>query len=54
LVPHPKITDIKVSENKIMMRMSGSKGEELMGHRILHNEEYHNTYFNPNIIKVIT
>jgi hypothetical protein len=43
-----------VSENAVLRRMSGPKREELVGDwRRLHNEELHNLYTSPNIIRVI-
>jgi hypothetical protein len=43
-----------VSENRVLRRISGSKREEVGGgQRRLHNEELHNLYASPNIIRVI-
>jgi hypothetical protein len=42
-----------VFENRVLRRISGCKREELAGSwRILHNEELHNLYVSPNIIRV--
>jgi hypothetical protein len=41
-------------ENRVLRRISGSKREEVAGDwRRLHNEELHNFYASPNIIRVI-
>jgi hypothetical protein len=43
-----------VSENRVLRRMFGPKMEEVVGSwRRLHNEELHNLYTTPNIIRVI-
>jgi hypothetical protein len=43
-----------VSDNRTLRRVSGLKREEVAGDwRILHNEELHNLYASPNIIRVI-
>jgi len=45
---------LKVSENKVPSRISRPKREELVGGwKRLHNEELHNMYASPNIIRVI-
>jgi hypothetical protein len=41
-------------ENRVLRRIFGPKREEAVGGwRRLHNEELHNLYASPNIIKVI-
>jgi hypothetical protein len=41
-------------ENSVLRRIFGSKREEVAGGwRRLHNEEFHNVYASPNIIRVI-
>jgi hypothetical protein len=41
-------------ENRILRRLFGPKKEEVAeGWRILLDEELHNSYFSPNIIRVI-
>jgi hypothetical protein len=43
-----------VSENKVLRRIYGPKSEEVAGDwRRLHNEELHNLYTSPNIIRMI-
>jgi hypothetical protein len=43
-----------VYENKVLGRILGSKREEVTGIcRKLHNEELHNLYPSPNVIKII-
>jgi hypothetical protein len=45
---------LKVSENGILRRIFGPKREEVAGGwRRLHNEELHNLYDSPNIIRAI-
>jgi hypothetical protein len=42
-----------VFENRVLRRISGPKGEEVVGGwRSLHNEELHNFYTSPNIIQI--
>jgi hypothetical protein len=44
-----------VFENRVLMRIFGSKGDEVIGGwRKLHNEELHNLYSLPYIIRVIS
>jgi hypothetical protein len=44
----------KVSENKVLRRIFGPKREEVAGGwRKLHNEELHNLYASPDIIRMI-
>jgi hypothetical protein len=43
-----------MSENRVLRRIFGYKREEVAGGwRRLHNEELHNLYISPNIIRVI-
>jgi hypothetical protein len=43
-----------MSENRVLRRIFGHKREEVVGGwRRLHNEELHNFYASPNIIRVI-
>jgi hypothetical protein len=45
---------LRVFENRVLKRMCGAKREEMAGGwRRLHNEELHNLYASPDIIKVI-
>jgi hypothetical protein len=45
---------LKVYENMVLRRIFGPKREEMAGGwRRLHNEELHNLYASPNIIRVI-
>jgi hypothetical protein len=42
---------LRVFENRVLMRMFGTKKEDVAGGwRRLHNEELHNLYDSPNII----
>jgi hypothetical protein len=48
------IIGLRVSENRVLRRIFGLKREEVEGGwRRLHNEELHNLYATPNIIRVI-
>jgi PAS domain-containing protein len=42
-----------VFENRVLRRIFGLKRDEVIGRRKLHNEEFHNLYASPNIIKMI-
>jgi hypothetical protein len=43
-----------VCQNRVLRRMFGPKRDEVTGDRKkLHNEELHNLYFSPNIIRMI-
>jgi hypothetical protein len=45
---------LSVSQNSVLRRIFGPKGEEVVGDwRRLHIEELHNLYASPNINKVI-
>jgi hypothetical protein len=46
--------ELKMFENRVLRRIYGTKREEVAGGwRRLHNEELHNLYASPNIIRVI-
>jgi hypothetical protein len=46
--------ELKVSENRALRRIFGSKREEVAGGwRRLHNEELHNFHASPNIIRMM-
>jgi hypothetical protein len=43
-----------VFENRVLRRIFGPKRDEVTGYwKKLHNEELHNVYFSPKIIRVI-
>jgi hypothetical protein len=43
-----------VFENRVPRRIFGPKRDEVTGDwKKLHNEEFHNLYFSPNIIRMI-
>jgi hypothetical protein len=43
-----------VFENRVLRRICGLKGDEVVGGwRNLHNEELHNLYCSPSIIRII-
>jgi hypothetical protein len=44
---------LRVSENRVLRKIFGSKREEDGSWRILHNDELHSLYSTPNIVKVI-
>jgi hypothetical protein len=45
---------LRVSENRVLRRIFGPEREELVRNwRRLHNEELHNLYASPNIVRVI-
>jgi hypothetical protein len=45
---------LRVFENRVLRRIFGPKRDEVMGDwRKLHNEELHNLYSSPNIIRMI-
>jgi hypothetical protein len=44
---------LRVFENRVLRRIFGPKREKVVGGwRRLHNEELHNLYISPNIIRV--
>jgi hypothetical protein len=46
---------LRVFENRVLRRIFAPKRDEVMGNwRKLHNEEFHNLYSSPNIIRMIT
>jgi hypothetical protein len=55
LVSHTKEEHrLRVFNKRVLRRIFGTKREELVrGCRRLHNEELHNMYASPNIIRVI-
>jgi hypothetical protein len=45
---------LRVFENRVLRRIFGPKRDEVIGGwRKLHNEEFHNTYCSPSIIRII-
>jgi hypothetical protein len=43
-----------VFENRVLRRIFGAKRDEVTGDwRKMHNEELHNLYFSPSVIRVI-
>jgi hypothetical protein len=45
---------LRVFENRVLRRIFGPKGDEVMGDsRKLHSEELHNLYSSPNINRMI-
>jgi hypothetical protein len=45
---------LRVFENRVLRRIFGPKRDDVMGDwRKLHNEELHNLYSSPNIIRMI-
>jgi hypothetical protein len=45
---------VAVFENRVLRRIFGTTREEVTGHlRRLYNEELHNVYTSPNIVRVI-
>jgi hypothetical protein len=42
-----------VFENRVLRRIFGSKRDEVIGWRKLHNEELHNLYSSPIIIRIL-
>jgi hypothetical protein len=45
---------LRVFENRVLRRIFGPKGDEVTGEwRKLHNEEFHNLYSSPDIIRQV-
>jgi hypothetical protein len=44
---------LNVFENRVLRNISGPKRDEIIGLRMLHNEELHNLYSSPNTIRII-
>jgi hypothetical protein len=44
---------LRVFENRVLRRIFGPKREEDGSWRKLHNDELHNLYYSPNVVKVI-
>jgi hypothetical protein len=44
---------LRVFENRVLRRIFGPKRDEVTGVRELHNEELHNLYSSPGIIRII-
>jgi hypothetical protein len=55
LIPHTKgRNELRVLENRVLRRIFGPKREKVAGDwRRLHNEELHNVYALPDIIRVV-
>jgi hypothetical protein len=45
---------LRVFENRVLRRIFGPKREEDGSWRKLHNDEFHDLYSSPNIVRVIT
>jgi hypothetical protein len=44
---------LKVSENRVLRKIFGTKRDEDVSWRKLHNDEFHGLYSSPNIVRVI-
>jgi hypothetical protein len=45
---------LRVFKNRVLRRIFGPKGDEVIGGwRELHNEEFHNLYCSPSIIRIM-
>jgi hypothetical protein len=44
---------LKVFENRVLRRIFGPKRDEIIGWKKLHNEDLHNLYSSPTIIRII-
>jgi hypothetical protein len=44
---------LRVSENRVLRIFGSTRDEIICGWRKLHDEEFHNLYISPNIIKMI-
>jgi hypothetical protein len=44
---------LRVFENRVLRKIFGPKREDDVSWRKLHNDELHNLYSSPNIVKVI-
>jgi hypothetical protein len=54
LVSHIKGGTLRVFENRMLRKIFGPKRDEVIGGwRKLHNEELHNLYCSPSIIRII-
>jgi hypothetical protein len=53
LVSHFEGGTLRVFENRVLRRIFGPKRDEDGSWRKLHNDELHNLYSSPNIIRVI-
>jgi hypothetical protein len=44
---------LRVFENRVLRKIFGPKREEYASWRIMHNDELHDLYSSPNIVRVI-